>query len=663
MASPSSAALCALLGLLLWTITGWVVARRLPLPGALALPIAPTLGWAVQNVVALTLSLAAGLSNWTMLGAVGLVGAAALLMPPRPDREGEDTARIPSWFYAAAAVLALLPAAAVLPKFTAGGVLLSAPIFDHSKIALVAEIVRNGVPPINPIFAEAGTAPGVAYYYLWHFGAAQLARLTGASAWEADVASSWFTAFSSLSLMGGLAFHVSRRALAPFLVLLACCTGSLRPTLAFLLGQERLDQLLRPASGFAGWLFQTTWSPHHVAAAGCTLLSALLMACLAIQPSAFTTLVLALLVAAGFGSSIWVGGVTFALAGTAVALVLLWATEPDRRLRFLSHCLAAALVAVLLSVPLILEQAQAAGLRGGGAPIILRPARVLGPMLPDILRRILDLPAYWVILLVAEFPVIIIGAIALWRCGWPGGAEQGAGRPKRILAVLAAASLLCGWLLVSTAGENNDLGWRSILPAVLILTAAAAGESSRWLARRSWAVALATAVIVAAALPDAARVALGNVTGDPSPSAAVFAETPVMWEAVRRHAAAEARIANNPRFMADVTPWAVNISWALLSNRRSCFAGNELALVFTFLPAERRSEISARFIRVFAGDGMETDLNALAETYGCDVVVVTSEDGAWLRDPFARTPQYQLAEVAPGRWRIYVKKISDSSSD
>jgi len=33
--------------------------------------------------------------------------------------------------------------------------------------------------------------------------------------------------------------------------------------------------------------------------------------------------------------------------------------------------------------------------------------------------------------------------------------------------------------------------------------------------------------------------------------------------------------------------------------------------------------------------------------------VLTAEDGAWQRDPFAASRLYQLVESSPERWRIY----------
>jgi hypothetical protein len=121
---------------------------------------------------------------------------------------------------------------------------------------------------------------------------------------------------------------------------------------------------------------------------------------------------------------------------------------------------------------------------------------------------------------------------------------------------------------------------------------------------------------------------------------------------VRRHATAEERIANNPLFMQHVTPWPINLSWALLADRRSCFAGRELTLAFTSLPRNRREQINAQFVRIFAGHASPEDVQLLAGRYDCRVVVVTPQDGAWGRDPFSTSPLYRLVE-SNDRWRIY----------
>jgi hypothetical protein len=107
---------------------------------------------------------------------------------------------------------------------------------------------------------------------------------------------------------------------------------------------------------------------------------------------------------------------------------------------------------------------------------------------------------------------------------------------------------------------------------------------------------------------------------------------------------------------ADMTWWPVNISWALLANRRSCFAGEELAVAFAPISAEARSQMSERFQRVFDGRAEQQDLAVMAQTYDCRVAVVTAQDGAWDQDPFATSSFYTLVESRQDRWRIYVAK-------
>ena len=101
-----------------------------------------------------------------------------------------------------------------------------------------------------------------------------------------------------------------------------------------------------------------------------------------------------------------------------------------------------------------------------------------------------------------------------------------------------------------------------------------------------------------------------------------------------------------------MTPWAVNLGWALLANRRSCYAGWELTQVYSSVPHDRLRAIDDQFVRVFAGRALPGDVEALAKNDDCTVVVVTPQDGAWTNDPFDASPWYRRVEDAAG-WRIY----------
>jgi hypothetical protein len=652
MVSLLNVSISAALALLLWTCVGFALAQRL-LPRTLALSSAPVLGWAAQNAIALQLFLSTGFSPLLVIVFALLALAIAIyaISARRKDIARRRGGEMPAWAYGMAALFAIIPMLAVLPKETSEGIALAGPMFDHAKAAIIDDMARQGLPPGNPFFGAAGDR--LAYYYLWYFAAAQFARVLPISGWEADAAMTWFTAFASLTLMMGLAAWLSRRASGAFWVGLLALAASLRFPLWLLIGTERIDGLLWPATGLGGWLFQASWVPQHLMAAACVVLAIVLMVRLSCGFTLFAFAAFALLVVAGFEASTWIGGVTFAVAAPAAALVLLGRLEPKRRAPFLIACIAAAALALVLAVPLLRDQAAATAQRGGGFPIGIDPYEVLGPWFPEHVRRVLDLPAFWLVLLVIEFPAILIpGAIALATL-LKSGPESGQKRVIAALAALAAASLVVTWLLTSRLGDHNDLAWRAVLPGVLVLIIAAAAGLARWISRRAYGAAFAAVAALILGVPGAFDLAIRNASGHASGSATALAQAPALWAAVRAHASADERVANNPLYLADATPWPVNISWALLANRRSCFAGRELALAYVALPDARREVINAQFIRVFSGQGSPADASALANQYACRVMVITPADGAWINDPFAANASFRLVEFKPDRWKIY----------
>jgi hypothetical protein len=261
------------------------------------------------------------------------------------------------------------------------------------------------------------------------------------------------------------------------------------------------------------------------------------------------------------------------------------------------------------------------------------------------LREWLDVLAYWLILLPIEFPAAwILGAIAMLQL------------KSALMPVLSAAALasLCGaWLLVSTVGENNDLGWRAVLPGVMILTAFAGAYFTQGLARRRVIGTITGVALVGLALSDGLGLLRHNIVGRFSEDGVRFGDAPDLWAAARRYTASNERLASNPRLTSDLTPWPISMSWALLANRRSCFAGDELALAFSSRPPRTRARAADLFDRVFAGAGSAADLASLVQDFDCKVIVLTPQDGAWSRDPFAASPLFTRVEEVGGKWRIY----------
>lgn len=630
---------------------GWPCARMLVCREPTA--FAPVLGWAVFNTLALLILSWTGVNRTavTLLCAAGiLAGIAGSLQHRRSSATRDRGTDVPIWTFAAAGLLAVVPTLAVWPKLR-GGIVLAEPMFDHAKIAVIDDIVRLGLPPGNPFFGESDVALGLPYYYLWHFSSAIPGVLFGASGWEADIALTWFTAFASLSLMLGLAARLGGGRPAAALVIGLSTTGSFYPVLEWVFGPEALHKVLSWSPWPQGWSFQASWAPQHLASASCVVAAVVIFTRLASSRSWLLVPLLGIIAAAAFESSVWVGGIIFSVSAISVGIfLLLSASDSQARVDLLLKSGTAVLLAAAISFPLLHEEYAATAARRLGAPIALRPFPVLSALVPAEIRKLLDLPAYWIVLLGIQLPAVYFTGIAAMRA-----AVRRTRSPEQrfvvALALLAAASLSVPWLFASVIA-NNDLGWRGVLPGVLVLTVFAAAGLSQWLRRsRRWAI---LAVICwALGVPGGWLIAEENAIGFPSATAAALAETPAMWAAVRRHSAPNERVANNPLFLADTVRWPINISWALFADRRSCFAGWNLARAFVPLPRAEIDRVNALFERIFAGNAAAQDVSVLADKYQCHVVVVSPSDGAWDRDPFAESGRYRLVEEQVGKWRIY----------
>ena len=642
--------LCSSLALGFYFLLGFVLALRFS-PIRTASFLAPITGWAVHSAAALAVLFLAGMSRASVaiVFIVPLIAGLAVLYRSR----GIVVAGRPSLILVialiSALVLSLLVALGAWPKVSGDSVTFAAPIFDHSKIAIIDEIARLGLPPGNPFFGGREAGPWLSYYYLWHFTAAEWALLLGVSGWTADVALTWFTAFSSLCLLIGLAIWFGGRTSAALWVVALAATASLRPLINAVIDPVAAKDVIGEQSGFGAWFFQTTWAPQHAASAAAAVLVVFIMARLSEAPRAITCVVLALILAAAFESSTWIGGIVLPLSAIVIAMFMIEEAERGKRVRLLLHFAAAGALALLLVSPFLADQFIAASMRGGGVPIAIEPYAVLGQT-AGLARNTANLVAYWTVFLPVEFPAFFAtGLISLYWLRTQPNRERAT---LLALTVLLFAGLLASWLLRSTLADNNDLGWRAVLPAVMVLIVFAAVGLSCVLEQGRIAAFAAAIVLVLLGLPESIKLIRDNILGDPRTSSNAFAESAALWQAVRQHSAPGERVANNPQSFNRMTPWPANMSWALLSDRRSCYAGGAFTLPFTGISPAREKLIEAQFARVFEGTADADEIAQLASQYNCSVIVLTPEDGAWSRDPVVASSYYRAVE-GTSRWRIY----------
>ena len=121
----------------------------------------------------------------------------------------------------------------------------------------------------------------------------------------------------------GVAVWLSKRSGAAILVVALAAAASLRATLSLLFGSYGLEPFMASPTGFAGWLFQSAWVPQHLMSASCVVAADAAHRPLRRSARAVAlVLTLVLIVVAGFESSTYVGGVTFAVAAVVAAPIL-----------------------------------------------------------------------------------------------------------------------------------------------------------------------------------------------------------------------------------------------------------------------------------------------------------------------------------------------------
>ncbi|PDT81049.1 hypothetical protein [Sinorhizobium sp. BJ1] len=552
-------------------------------------------------------------------------------------------------------LLCLLPTFEIIPQYYGGSVGVGHPIWDHAKIAIVNEIAQNGVPPANPFHSEAGSPNTLIYYYAWHFIAACSSVITGATGWEADIALTGITALFSTFVVTWLAVARSRSANAAWWVLPLLFVGSLKPIVRFVCGKW-LDKWMAPQHGLQTWIIQAPWVPQHVFSGTLALIA--IMAYLRILFSdAGRNMALAMfmgaILASAYGSSMWAGGLSLLLILPIVGVLSVSHVLRAKRLPevFISLSVTVAMT-LLCAAVLISEQSS-----------ILHTRKVVDFWVFPIFvgdHWFLDVPGFWLVQIFLEFGIIYLSFI-IWSFARPSDDINRYAHIDCAIFVSVLAPLFCTQLLHSTI-MYNDLGWRVLIPSMLVMTALAAGLFSTHIGKGTLvgrittitAIMLLTPSILTGAKSVYSNTSKFRVEGPESEEGTAFKASPEMWKAVRDVTPPDEAVANNPLDLASMTYAPGNISWAILSQRRHC--GTTLDFLRAYaaqLTPKEASDVYNFFVRAFAGLATEDQLRVMKEKYLCRTLVVTSRDGLWGKPVLDNNSVYKLISEKKGKWRIY----------
>jgi hypothetical protein len=394
-----------------------------------------------------------------------------------------------AWLLLGASLWALVPVVNIYPSMYQDGIYVNVHIYDHMKIAFVDGIAREGLPPLNPFYAPAGERIPLIYYYAWHFFGAQIKTLGGVTGWQAEVALSWFTSFATIALGAGLAVRISGRLWAGFALLLMGLAASPALLLPKIMG-ARWEALVDFPSGHhleVLWV-QLSWAPQHVFSAMCGVLLLFLLArALALPRLRWCYAVtVGLAAAAGFGASVWVGGVALAIVSPALLAALLLALRGKRfdYARWWAPLLLALGVCGLFALPVLVSVTSGPTI-AQDFPLALKPYYATGLVGQDTaLQVVAHSVLFWL-----QFLPLCLGIVYL--LGLPAVvAYLPRDLETRIFKYLGVSAIMAYLLIVQwvqSAIVQNDFGWRSVnVPFMLLLVWAAVAvaelpnPASRW---------------------------------------------------------------------------------------------------------------------------------------------------------------------------------------
>ena len=654
MVSPFSILVAISIFLIAGTVVGFPLSRHLDALPQRRLLVAPALGLAVY---AGGCGLAFRFFPVTPISVMSLFAGVAILSFAAGRADDYKATLFPGGVapplaaIIAAAAIAALPAFAVMPHITGSSVSFGDPIFDHEKVAIIDEIVNNGNPPHNPFVSFAGTGNALNYYYLWYLLAAALSITTRLSGWTADAALTFTTAFTSVLTVIWLATGYSGKKAAAWWVVATCLIGPIDILLNnFLLGPW-LDQFRTHQHTFEPWIIQASWVPQHVFAATAAVMAVLLIVKLftrSFDPA--LCVLIGVLAAAIYASSVWVA-IGFVLIVIVLTLVCLRDSVESGGFGFLAQNMTTvAVTAVIVASPFLIQQA---GILGNTHTVDVWVFPVL-----QYPYRLFNSAAYWLFLLPLDFGFIYLA----WILSKVGGRKD---EPlvsvyvERALTMLVFVPLVAAQFLHSVIA-NNDLGWRAIIPSVLVMMAMASAFAANSVEHRPWVHFTRNAVIVLTLVPGILAGLWFVRTNDlnfilyprQTEAGRGFVSESALWQAVRNVTPPDEAIANNPSDLASLTPWPGDIGWALLSRRRHCAVGGSYLLAFRpVFSLAIRSEAQILLGRVFSGQGSDEDLRAMRDKFQCRTLVVTPRDGLWAKDSLGKSQIYKLVDQT-NEWKI-----------
>jgi hypothetical protein len=577
-----------------------------------------------------------------------------------------------------AALAALVPTIQVYPFILHGGLYVFSPTADHVKVAFTDAIARGGLPLKNPLYAPRGDRILLSYSYGWYVLAAEIKKLSHSTGWQAEVALTWFTSFAVIGFLSAQACRLCCKARAGIWLILLFLVGPLSSDLLpLVLGDHWLALVGLPSThGLELPWLQLAWAPQHAFSALAVVVLIWLMSIVMATPTIHWRFALAigLITAAGFESSIWVGGVALAAAAPLLIIAALALRMSSRQyLRLGLTVGTATLICIVSIIPLLIGLKSGTSSFGDKPPIGLAvfPSTLLEDHLglTGSAKTAARIVLYWIHLLPLSFGAIyLIGlpAMFLWR---PQSLAQ---RTLHAMALAATVSFLLVSQFIRSTILANDLGWRAVnVPVMLMLVWAAIAITSlldrsdlapvKWRLLGCVAKLRDVAISCAIGILTLGLFATVRLVAQPIPilpaeaeEHRLFAQQAWAWEIVRRYTKPTDLVQASPDAFPDVTPWPISLPYHLMADRATAFAclgtGRAYAFRYPAIDANRQYHL---IHDAFVAQPKPKTLQTLHDQLHIMAIVVTPQDGIWPTQVIEQSGLYRCV-AATESYKVYV---------
>lgn len=628
--------------------------------GPFALLFTWLLGYTVVNV----------LIAWTIF----LLGACLVVSKLHPIRKKYHFSLLGYGLVITAALWALVPTINIYPAIYENGLFVNWHIHDHMKIAIINSIVREGLPPLNPYYAPLGERIPLIYYYAWHFDASLIKLLTSVSGWQAEVAFTWFTSFSTVSLLAALAIRVTGKIVTGFYVLLLALIGPSSDILPHIMGARWNQWVGHPDIHPLEVLWvQLSWAPQHVFAALCAIMLIFLIthALVNKQLRWVHAVIIGLITATGFGASVWVGGIALACAVPLVLLALCLSTIDVSKMA--APLLLALIICIVFSIPVLIS-ITSGPTETDGLPLAIKS--YLSTRLFDresALDQIAHIILFWLQFLPLSFgAVYILGMLAII-----------AYRPKKtevqLFHHLSTIFIVTYFLLVQFVKsdiQNNDFGWRTVLvPVMLLLIWAAVAitelpdKLSNW---RTVALQLNNKRIFIPLVWVGFTLGLTSSFylwrwpkphpeySPPDHASLVlhqdFFRLNSAWQTLQRYTADNDLVQSNPDspYNKVVTRWSTPAAWALFANSPMAYTEQESVNVFAHSYSKQQKYEQYLMVKAIFAINPKPEILAYAhDTLNIKALLVDYHDPVWPGHAIETSGVFRLVEESPF-YKIYL---------